>query len=105
MPAWGNAPGTELDKKPSAESAIHTEFAHRGRVRRAFSAARLGYYKSWGVALGLSLSAAPLALNGYVELRSPEFTAALAQRPSLESSHADHLVALRTSSHRACLEF
>ena len=63
MPARGNAPGTELDKKPSAESAIHTEFAHQGRVRRAFSAARLGYYKSWGVALGLSLSAAPLALN------------------------------------------
>jgi len=105
MLAWGNAPGTELDREPSAESAIHIEFAHQRRVRRAFSAARLGYYKSWGVAPGLSLSAAPLALNGYVELRSPEFTAALAQRLSLESSRADHLVALRTSSHHACLEF
>ena len=66
MLAWGNAPGSELDKKPSAESAIH---------RRS------------------------------LEFPRRSLTAALAQRPSLESSHADHLVALRTSSHRACLEF
>ena len=30
MLAWGNAPGTELDKKPGAESAIHIEFVHQG---------------------------------------------------------------------------